>query len=424
MNTSHAGTVGAPGIEGLWRLAAWVFLTALVLQGMPIGRELEPSAMAAALSNEVSALRGVASVSLERKIMGVMVWGALYTLAGWVILSKRPRSWLHAMRRSWPLALLLGLVPLGLLWSESPAPLVMNLAHACGVTLVAFAASFAYWDRAPILARQVGLATGVNVGAHLLAVLLVPHVAVWDDGRWMGLSGNPNTLGQLAALALWAAGVGWLAGGLRLVYAVPIALIGATGLWGSGSVTPVVALAAGGLAAWGAWAGLSPARYGRLALVMGAALVGLLWRPLFLFTSEHLAPALGRGADLTGRVALWQEGWRLFKERPLLGWGFDDYATLAEHGWLPATHFHNGWLDLALRGGGVGVSLFAVWLWTGLGRALAAGRAFRVVFLSFLGFFLVYNLTETSIAQFRNATWLLLVTLILMGLPRKNGLVR
>jgi exopolysaccharide production protein ExoQ len=87
---------------------------------------------------------------------------------------------------------------------------------------------------------------------------------------------------------------------------------------------------------------------------------------------------LGRDITLTGRTQLWPAVVQLIEERPILGWGYramfqsDDASTAvidraADFG---ASSSHNGFLEVGLELGAVGVAVMLVILVVALGRGL------------------------------------------------------
>ena len=143
---------------------------------------------------------------------------------------------------------------------------------------------------------------------------------------------------------------------------------------------------------------------------MGASL-----HPLFAF--------LGRDASLTGRDDLWAAVIRAIGRRPWLGYGFDAVWTRPfsgvamtiqqQTGW-DSPHSHNGFLDLALDLGLVGVGIFLSGLVVHLFKAVTAVRQSRekraLWPLMYLSFLIFYNLTESSLLTVNSLYWVLYVS--------------
>lgn len=119
-------------------------------------------------------------------------------------------------------------------------------------------------------------------------------------------------------------------------------------------------------------------------LFAGALLSALLLVMPDLADTAGKAILLGRDdsdvGTLTNRVPLWEECIEYLRERPLLGFGYDSfwtaeriYAISSHQEWFQwITHSHNGYIELALGIGLVGVGSFVVVLLLGIYTALAS----------------------------------------------------
>jgi O-antigen ligase len=143
------------------------------------------------------------------------------------------------------------------------------------------------------------------------------------------------------------------------------------------------------------------------------------------FNTSTLLELFNRDSTLTGRTDVWAYVQTAISDRPLLGFGYsafwvpggpiDDYQP-AGAGWTPF-HAHNGFLELALDVGWLGVSLFAVCAIVGIVRAIILFSKDRhksglwplVMMLCFL----LVNLDESSIAKYNNLNWVIFVVAFL-----------
>ena len=90
-----------------------------------------------------------------------------------------------------------------------------------------------------------------------------------------------------------------------------------------------------------------------------------------LFLPDEIFLALGRDESLSGRVPLWEGVLATIGDRPLLGYGYSgfwnadsvDVQYLWQRAGWPAPDSHNGYLDILLHIGVVGLALYG-WLWT------------------------------------------------------------
>ncbi len=137
-----------------------------------------------------------------------------------------------------------------------------------------------------------------------------------------------------------------------------------------------------------------------LSLVVGVTAV------LFLGVGSGAVHALGRNSNLTGRTDIWAAVIPLARN-PLIGAGFESFwlspglhAKLAELiPGLPLNEAHNGYIEVYLELGWIGLALIAyIWI-DGYRRAVAAFRhdtAWRGVLIAYIVSAAVYNLTEAG----------------------------
>jgi exopolysaccharide production protein ExoQ len=134
---------------------------------------------------------------------------------------------------------------------------------------------------------------------------------------------------------------------------------------------------------------------------------------------SELLTSLGRDPSLTGRTPMWGVALTKLMERPLLGFGrgafwapnspYAKEAGLAvANGFIPP-HGHNGFIDLGLDVGLVGVSLFLITFGFSYFRALkvayAATELENLWFLTFLLFLFMNNITESFLLYKSNIYW-------------------
>lgn len=408
-----------------WRPGAWAFLAALAIHGFPFGRDLVVSEQQHAAQRHIAVLEGATSLGLQNTWVVAAIWSALYLAAAIAIFRRGQRSFLGALRRQWPLTLLTALIAASVLWAAYVQPVAMNAVHAIGVTMVAFAASMYYWDKQPSLVRQVALVLGLNVVVQIGSVLLMPSMTVAYDGRWSGLTDNANTLGALAGLTLWASIAAALLseGRIRLAYigfstGALIALYGTNSLTATFSSTTAIA----GLLLLLRFPILS--RRSTLLVLMIAPLVFLVaWAGIGLLMDKFL-PALGRTADLTGRVSIWSDAIGLIRMNPLLGWGFDNNARVIEQSGLATVHFHNGYLDLTIRGGVLALVLLLLSFYFVTLHLRKKSAVASAIGLSFLLLILTYNVTEVAFLAPRNPVWLLFLCVAFSSIPRQGMFIR
>jgi exopolysaccharide production protein ExoQ len=131
---------------------------------------------------------------------------------------------------------------------------------------------------------------------------------------------------------------------------------------------------------------------------------------------------VNRSPRLTGRTDLWGAVVTAILKHPWLGYGFNGFwqglqgesaSVLLTVGW-PALHSHNGFLDLTLDLGLLGLLVFAIGYCSLLRRALslvAHARGDVPIWLcTYLAFMFLYNLSESSILVDNNICWILYIS--------------
>ena len=116
-----------------------------------------------------------------------------------------------------------------------------------------------------------------------------------------------------------------------------------------------------------------------------------------------LSSSLGRDSTLTGRTEVWDDVLPARQERPLLGYGLGSFWTDARRKFYDIPTSHNGYLDILLELGEVGLPLYAVWLLASalrLRRALPQDYEWANFAICLLVMGLVYNISESALNSF------------------------
>jgi exopolysaccharide production protein ExoQ len=318
-----------------------------------------------------------------------------------------------------PALVLLALVSVA--WSEAPEVTLRRGAALAATTAFGLYLA-ARWPLRTLL-RLLAWALGAAAVLSVAFALLLPAYGLHADaheGAWRGVFTHKNTLGQVMALAavlffvVWrdAARLRWLpAAGLALAVALVV-------LSGSASALAVLAACGALVPVCGA---LRRGRGRGAPLLLAAVVVLGAAATLVLANLDGVLALLGREATLTGRTVLWTAAWEAAGERPWLGfgyaafwlgWGGGSAEVWHVAGW-DTPHAHNGFLDLMLDLGGVGVALLLA------GLAVAAGGALRTLRrtpgpegawpLLLLALLLLYNLSESAFLRPNSLFWVLYV---------------
>jgi exopolysaccharide production protein ExoQ len=157
---------------------------------------------------------------------------------------------------------------------------------------------------------------------------------------------------------------------------------------------------------------------------------------LFLITYwVELLTGLGRDPTLTGRTYIWETAFSRLMERPFFGFGYSAFwapksryaleASRALSDWVPP-HGHNGFVDLALDVGLIGLSLFLITYFTAFAQSLKQAytpkKPEQLWSLAFLSFLAMNNVTESYLLYLGNFYWVLFIVIV-VTLNQQQGLI-
>lgn len=157
-------------------------------------------------------------------------------------------------------------------------------------------------------------------------------------------------------------------------------------------------------------------------------IIAAIWLVLFLvgvfillhpeiFTMKGALSTIGRSATLTGRNELWEQGWKLSQLKPIFGWSFDSSISAIRYLYVPGTalrigQFHSGYIDLLIRGGAIGITLFffiLVRMFLLIKRGMKSNYRLAAIYAVMILAILLHNVTEASIMRETDMFWLIFV---------------
>lgn len=340
-----------------------------------------------------------------------LVKHAFYALIMGLLL-LRWQATLRVATRDWALCLFAGLLLSSALWSEQPA-----WAFKSAAVIVQTTGFGLYLASRFSLDEQLRALSGVLVLtllAFVASALLDPVGAFatpGHEGAFRGPLAHKNEAGRLMALAVpvlllrigTAPRQRVLVGCALAVAALFLVLSRSLGGLLVAAMLCSVVVVHRFLRPLGAGILLLPT----LAVAVGsaAAIGGLL---------DGVLTALGKDPTLTGRTEIWSHSMRLLSERPLLGHSMASFWQLdiVERTGIWFSNAHNGYLQLLIELGLVGLAVFVFQLLTTLLRSLRwAQLRDRAALWPYCvaAFVLVYNLFEVSLAEENSIVWVLYV---------------
>jgi O-antigen ligase len=333
----------------------------------------------------------------------------------------------------------LGITLASVFWSTAPGVTLQRVVILLRATLfgVYLAARYSLKEQLQFVAWALGIAAVLS----LMFVIALPSYgvmgmsdtlseqAVAHAGAWRGVYIHKNPLGRMMVLSAvvflhavnssrryrWVA---WAGFGLSVLL-----ILGST----SKSALLIVAIIISLLPFYRAlrWNYTFTVPFFIIVILLGGSVAVLL-----VGMAETILGALGRDLTFTGRTPLWAAVMDKIWERPWLGYGYGGFwqgwsgesAEILRLVRWATPHSHNGFLDVWLDLGLIGLLAFAI---SFLGTCLQAVTWVRKIKtgeglwpLAYLTFLLLYNLTESSLLR-QNSLWLLYVA-VTMSMHNKS----
>ncbi len=303
-----------------------------------------------------------------------LFWVSLAGITSGLGVLRDPRGALRLALRAWPALLVLAWLFASMTWAAYPDLTLRRTMRLMLVAMTAYGLAL-NMPRPELFFRALLISTGAVMVVNVLGVFAIPHLATTSSG-WLGLHPHKNTAGQFVVIAVLA----WIVGAamVRDLRLRTIVFCGAL-VWfgflvmtqsktaiGLAAVTPLVLIV-----------GNAIMRTERLMSWTLAALVAAAGTGLWFFFMAigwgwaDLGLAIFNDLTFTGRTGLWEFLWGEVEQRPIFGIGFGSFWQTGERlspldfarGWAATTtQGHNGYLDLWLQVGviGLGLAIFAV----------------------------------------------------------------
>ena len=434
--TKIATLVCALGILGLFLLnrerktrSSWAlllpFFWLLIAGSRNVGEWLESG-------NPTSGDVYVEGNALDRNLLTVVI------AAGVVVLFQRREKIGMFLRANWPLLIYFFYCGVSLLWSDYPFVGFKRWIRAWGdVVMVLIVLTERDWLASR--RRLYAWTAFVLIPASILLIRYYPELgrAYGLDGTlfWTGVGKNKNELG-LICLVFGLPSVARLIdiykgregpGKTRALIAhVAIVVMTMYLLHVANSATSLACLGLGvGILLLTSWRPVI--RRPALIHVIVASMLLFTFSSLFLNIGSGVVENLGRNSTLTGRTELWAHALKLV-ENPVFGAGYESFWVGSRLEQMRAfamgvNQAHNGYLEIYLNLGWVGVTLLALVIVTGYRNVVAAFRRDPGPARLMLAYFVVamaYNFTEGAF-KFRNPVWISFL-LAIMYIPQLASL--
>ena len=363
-----------------------------------------------------------------------MIFFAIY-LVTFVLLVLRWRKTLNILGQNWWIFPLVILSAISIVWSFEKSGTLKDSFTMIGSSLFGFYFAVNY-----SLKRQLellGWAFGIIIVLSFVFAVALPKYGIMGgihQGKWRGVFSHKNGLGQIM---VYSSLVFIFLAYQSRKYQV-LMLLGLSSsivlLFLSASTSSMLNL----VILISIFFCLRILRLPYLLLIPAVALIATVGEFLYFLSIENtgaIFTSVGKDATLTGRTDLWPLVIEMIWKQPILGYGFGGFwhglngagsaYIWRATGWLPS-HPHNGYLQLLLDLGILGVILFSLGFFTTLFKALKLVRSTRtadalwpIVHMSQL---LITSTTESQLFVSNNMNWLLYVT-VAFSLQANYGVV-
>lgn len=353
---------------------------------------------------------------LETALYGALILAAIFVLN---FRAKKVRALLQANA---PLLLFCALCALSLLWDETPVLALKRWIKGMGTLSMIL---ILYTEEDPIEAIQRLLTWTANLLLPLSAALILffPSIGIKYDRitrvtYYIGVTTQKNELGMCCLLcgvgALWALQRAFInraaphrkrriAAYASLLILAYILVKRCDSMTSFSALTMACAVLV-----------LLPRLHRRGSvhwLVCGVIAIATF--ASLLDSTGWLLQLLGRNATLTGRTDIWRAV-LLLRTNPLLGTGFESFWTderIARVweiiGYKGIAEAHNGYLEIYINLGWIGVSMLALLIASGYRnafRTLSNNASFGGLKLAFFSASLIFNLSESGF-RMMSAVW-------------------
>jgi exopolysaccharide production protein ExoQ len=374
--------------------------------------------------------------------------GALM-LSGWVVLWQRQGHLPEILRSNFFLFIFFGYMGLSVFWSEDMASFKRWIKALGDLTMALIVTTEPKpWQAILAVIRRTSY---LLVPLSVTLVRYFHHLGTipskeWGPDMWIGVATHKNTLAQLCLFAgivlFWDAVMAWREN--RQVLRLPFLRVRVDVLYG---VMLVYLLYGGGhsksttsflvlVFACGLFLLLERQRWrGRhivpVRFVCGLLLTGLvahLGMELAFDSSLYVAVAESQGKDatLTGRTELWEDLLIMGQRHSLLGAGYGGFWTRTNSAKLKQRYFwgpqqaHNGYIEIWLQLGVVGLLLFALVVWQALQGVGPLSRQdfeygrFRLILLLIT---LLHNYSEAGFPRPTHLVWFVFLLVVINVKP-------
>lgn len=350
-----------------------------------------------------------------------LLWLPVYGAALGLSALRAPR-FLRILPGLFMTGILIGLCFASQFWSIDPSTTIRRTIAIAFTSLFGLYLAARY--RGAQLIQIVGLSFAILALGSYFVCICVPSLGIHTDinaGAWKGLWYEKNQMAAMMVLGFIACcASAYIAPERRRLWIATAAAIFVLVVLSRSKTSLLCCVFT--VAAYPVLLALQRGGVLSILFVWLSASAALLGGAVFYMAPDLIFKALGKDATLTGRTEIWASLMRLSDQRPWLGYGYKAFWTKES---IPAkvvqaeTHWavpsaHNGWLDLLIQLGWVGVMIFGFVLlacyFCALFRYRRVNDGFFSVLILLLFSFLI--MSESFILSQNSLIWALFVCVL------------
>lgn len=347
------------------------------------------------------------------------LWSAIYAVAALRALQHYGQI-KEIVRANKLLVFLVIFAILSAIWSEDPSVTIRRGIAVLATTLFAMdlGARYSIREQLRLLGYVLGSLILLSVIFQALMPDAIPAVDSGHSGAWHGVFQQKNEFARMIVLGTLVFLSRPYSPRWSRFATVGIIGISCVLILGSQSRTALVVMAA----VLVLLRVVRLRRNGTKALIGGIVAIVVVATALSIAVdAESMAGMLGRDATMTGRTRIWELAFQSVVERPILGYGYSAFWNVSQdalrisktlHWQVP--HAHNGFIDLTLQLGVVGLFLFlAVYglaVWRAIIHARSDSESEALWPLAYFIFVLLYQVTESTIFVGNSMLWMVFIS--------------
>ena len=388
-------------------LAIKIFLLATSVEIMFYKGEETSSQLIFAENLHDQAVENISASGQGSSPISAILFFLFYSICAHHIIKGYQKSFLNSLKENWPITMIYILMPISIFWNENFLQIFNSTTHLVGFMLISYVGATYYFDKYENLIRDLALVFGINILIQISYVLLFSQNQ-YSSERWSGLTSNPNSFGMFSAIAFWANFCTFV---LRVDWKRPLTLIfillSLLGLYTSLSMTSLISCLISTFYFLVSYRyKIKPMKF-LIVIILSVTLIFLsilnLDGQIFSFESLNVE----RSSDLSGRLGIWTLAIDLITMKPILGWGYDRNFNVINFSELPTFHFHNGYIDLIIKGGILVLILFIIGIFKFFKNNSLLTVNQRLLSTSYFLLIAIYNLTEVSFFSEKSPMWLI-----------------